>query len=126
MGLPWFRVDTSLPTHDKILELIGAGPKGKGAAFVYVAGLAYCAMHETDGMIRRAALPFIHGTPTEARMLAEARLWEVVEGGWQVVNYLDRGRSSATSAAISEARAAAGRKGAQKRWHGDEEGKSND
>lgn len=120
MGLPWFRADTNLPTHDKILALLEASPKGKGAAFVYVCSLAYSAGHETDGFIRRAALPFIHGTATEARLLAEARLWEVVEGGWQIVNYAERQRSSTTSAEISAARAAAGRKGAQKRWHGDD------
>lgn len=119
MGLPWFRLDTSIPSHDKILVLLGSSPKGKGAAFVYVCSLAYSAMHETDGMIRAAALPFVHGTRADAQLLAEARLWEVVEGGWRIVNYTERQRSSSTSAEISEKRAEAGRRGAQKRWHGE-------
>lgn len=29
MGLPWFRADTNLPTHNKVLELLGKSPKGK-------------------------------------------------------------------------------------------------
>jgi hypothetical protein len=119
MGLPWFRVDTNLPTHDKILALIEASPKGKAAAFVYVCSLAYATGHTTDGFIRRAALPFIHATPTEARLLAESRLWEVVEGGWQIRNFLERNRSAETDKVISSARAAAGAKGAQKRWQPD-------
>lgn len=120
MGLPWFRADTNLPSHDKILELVGLGPKGKAAAFVYVCSLAYSAGHETSGYIRRAALPFIHGTPTDARMLAEARLWEVVEGGWQIKNWGNRQLIGAASQALSEVRAEAGKKGAAKRWHKEE------
>lgn len=121
MGLPWFRLDTNLPTHDKILALLENGPKGKSAAFVYVCSMAYAAGHETDGFIRRAALPFIHATTVDARLLAEARLWDVVEGGWNVHNFTDRQRTAETSKAISVARAAAGKSGAQKRW-GDSKG----
>lgn len=115
MGLPWFRADTNLPTHDKILELVGHGVKGKAAAFVYVASLAYSAGHETSGFIRRAALPFIHGTTTEARMLAEARLWDVVEGGWQIRNYGTRQLVGAEAQAMHDSAVERGRKGGQQK-----------
>lgn len=116
MGLPWFRADTNLPTHDKILDLLGRSPKGKGAGFVYMCGLAYCAGHETDGFIARAALPFVHGTAVEARLLAEVRLWEVVEGGWRIRNWGTRQLVGAESQALSDERSKAGKKGAEARW----------
>ena len=117
MALPWFRADTNLPTHDKILDLLGRSPKGKGAAFVYVCSLAYAAGHETNGYIARAALPFVHGTPAEARLLAESRLWDVVEGGWQIRNWGNRQLVGAESQALHEKAVEAGKKGADKRWN---------
>jgi len=116
MGLPWFRADTNLPMHDKILDLLGRGPKAKGAAFVYVCSIAYCVGNGTDGKIATAALPFIHGTQPEARLLMEARLWVQVEGGWQIPNFGTRQMIGASAQAISEARSVAGKKGAEARW----------
>jgi len=116
MGLPWFRADTNLPTHDKILDLLGRSPKGKGAAFVYVCSLAYSAGHETSGFIAKAALPFVHGTVTDARLLAEARLWEIVEGGWRIKNWGTRQLVGAESQTLHDIRSEAGKKGADARW----------
>jgi len=86
-GLPWYRGDTNLPTHDKILDLLGASPKGKGAAFVYMCSIAQSVGNGSDGIIKRAQLPFIHGTPTDARLLVDAGLWEVIDGGWRIRNF---------------------------------------
>lgn len=119
MGLPWFRADTNLPTHDKVLELLGKSPKGKGAAFVYVCSLAYSAGHETSGFIARAALPFVHGTTLEARLLAEVRLWDVVEGGWRIRNWGTRQLVGAESQAVHDTAVERGKKGADKRWKAD-------
>lgn len=119
MGLPWIRLDTNIPTNTKILELAGRGDKGLAAAFVYVASLAHAGGHETSGFIAKGALPFVHGKPAHARLLAEARLWIVVEGGWQIANWGERNLVGATSQALSEVRAAAGRKGAATRWGDD-------
>lgn len=116
MALPWFRADTNLPTHDKILELLGKSPKGKGAAFVYVCSLAYAAGHDTSGFIARAALPFVHGTAPDARMLAEVRLWDVVEGGWNIRNWGTRQLVGAEAQAIHDSAVARGKKGADARW----------
>ncbi|QPZ39723.1 hypothetical protein [Paramicrobacterium chengjingii] len=118
MGLPWFRADTNLPTHDKMLDLLGRSPKGKGAAFVYVCSLAYSAGHDTSGFIAKAALPFVHGTPTEARLLAETRLWEIVEGGWQIRNWGTRQLVGAEAQAIHESAVERGRKGGQAKARG--------
>jgi len=114
-GLPWFRADTNMPTHDKVLELVGARG-GKAAAFVYMCSLAYAVGHGTDGLIKKAALPFVHGTTTEARLLVDYRFWVVVEGGWQIKNFGTRQMVGAEAQAISSARSEAGKKGAESRW----------
>jgi len=115
-GLPWARLDTNLPTHDKVLELVGVGARGKSAGFVYVCGLAYSVGHGTDGLIRRAALPFIHGTTGDARLLVDARLWIPVDGGWTIANFGTRQAAGAAAQSLSEARSEAGRRGAAERW----------
>jgi len=117
-GLPWARLDSNLPSHDKVLELVGVGARGKSAAFVYVCSLAYSVGQGTDGLIRRAALPFIHGTPADARLLVEARLWVPVEGGWQIVNFGTRQAVGMSSQVDQAARSEAARKSANARWHG--------
>ena len=119
MALPWFRADTNIATHDKILELLGKSPKGKGAAFVYVCSLAYSAGHETSGFIARAALPFVHGSTLEARLLAEVRLWDVVEGGWKIRNWGTRQLVGAEAQAVHDSAVERGKKGADTRWKGD-------
>jgi hypothetical protein len=108
-------MDTNLPSHDKIIELVGV-KGGKAAAFVYVASLAYSVGNGTDGLIRRAALPFVHGTNTDARILAEARLWDVVEGGWRIRNFGTRQMIAAESQAAADAISEQRKRAANKRW----------
>lgn len=121
MPLPWVRVDTNLPTHEKILGLASLGQKGLAAAFVYVCSITYAGGHDTSGFIAKAALPFVHGTPAMARLLVEARLWVPVDGGWQIKNWGDRNVVGAAQQAIAEATSAArsanGKKGADARWN---------
>ncbi|WP_442575897.1 hypothetical protein ACSBPH_01725 [Microbacterium sp. F51-2R] len=119
-GLPWIRCDTNVNTHDKILELVGLGAKGKSAGFVYWMALTYSGAHDTGGLIKKAVLPFVHGTPADARALVDARLWAIVEGGWQIVNYGTRNVVGASQQAVADAIRAAqiegGKKGAHERW----------
>lgn len=114
MTLPWFRVDTNLPTHDKITELVASSPKGAAAAFAYVCSLANAVGNETDGLIKRGQLPFIHATPALAALLVTAGLWDVVEGvGWRIRNFGTRqvvgGSEQAKADEISKVRADAAR-----------------
>lgn len=117
MGLPWVRLDTTIASHDKILDLIGRR-NGHRAAFVYVCSLAYAGGNGTDGHIPFAALPFIHATKTDAHALVEVGLWTPTPCGWSIRNYGDRQQLSAVSDAIR----AGQRRGALKanctRWHG--------
>lgn len=118
MGLPWFRADTNLPTHDKILELLDKSPKGKAAGFVYFCSLAYAAGHDTSGVIKRAALPFVHGTAADAQLLAEVRLWEVIEGGWRIRNWGTRQLVGAESQAVHDSAVERGRLGGKAKANG--------
>lgn len=88
MGLQWIRLDTSLPDHPKILELMEE-PGGREAGFVYLCSMAYCGKHETDGFISRSALTRVNGRAKDARLLVKARLWVEQPGGWQVHGWDD-------------------------------------
>lgn len=117
MGLPWIRLDTNVAANDKIADLVEEfGAKGKAAGFVYFCALAYSGGHESDGLIKRSALKFVHGTPADASLLVRADLWLEAEGGWLIKNYGTRQLVGAQQQVISAARSAAGKKGAESRW----------
>ena len=115
-GLQWFRMDTNLPTHDKILDLVGVR-EGYRAAFVYTCGLAYAAGHSTDGLVPFNALHIVHGTRRHAELLVEHGLWKPHPKGWEIPNWLERQQSSVIAESIRAAESTGGRRGACARWH---------
>lgn len=116
-GLPWVRIDSDLAQNPKIAELASEhGQKGLAAAFVFICSIGHCAAHNTDGEIKKAMLPFIHGTTATARLLVETGLWEVAEKGWRVVNYASHQPMKAARDADAAARSEAARKAANARW----------
>lgn len=120
MGLPWVRLDTSIPTNDKIIELSGRGDRGLAAAFVYVSSLAHAAGQETSGIVKRGALPFLHGKPGHAKLLVEVGLWaELPDGkGWSIVNYGSRNLVGMAAQEAENERSRKARDAANARWHG--------
>ena len=119
MALPWVRLDSNIAGHDKILNLVSdPSPKRWQAAASYMFSLGWSGGSGTDGKIPRAALPFIHGTPTTARLLVVYRLWEDVPTGWTIRNFDQRQELLI----VSESKRAAQRAGALKgnciRHHG--------
>lgn len=112
MAMPWVRLDTGFPDHPKILALIGA--KKPRAALLYVFGLAYSGRHELDGFIPAAALPFIHGTKSEALALCDVGLWHARQGGYEINDWQEYQPSSEETARKKES----ARQAALKRWHG--------
>ena len=117
MTLPWFRVDSGIATHDKVLRLL-AEREGYRAFTVYICSMGYAAQHGTDGFIPRYALPHLHGTDRHAQLLVEARLWNYADGGWEVHNWTARQEL----AVVTEAKRQAQRLGARRtncvRYHG--------
>ena len=47
-------------------------------------GLAYAGKHGTDGFIPKWALSRINGRPADAAKLIAVRLWNEVDGGWEI------------------------------------------
>ena len=87
MGLNWVRVDSAFARNHKIIELAHA--KQWQAITAYVCGLGYSAEHGLDGFIPKAALPFIHASPSIARQLVNVELWLAVVGGWEVHDWAE-------------------------------------
>lgn len=111
MALPWVRLDTGLPDHPKMLALINA--KKHKSALVYTLGLSYCGRHELDGFIPEAALPFIHGTKSDAQALCEVGFWHARKGGYEINDWASYQPTSEEHTRRKER----ARLAAEKRWH---------
>lgn len=110
MGLPWVRLETSLPTNPKTLALVEDGAFRAFSA--YICGLSYCGAQGTAGFIPRAALPFLHARKSDAAKLVEVGLWVECAGGWDVNGWND---FQPTSEEI-QARSERAKKAAAIRW----------
>lgn len=111
MALPWVRLDSNIGSHDKVLALLSdPSPKRWQAFASYMTALAWSGGHGTDGAIPRAALPFVHGTDSTAKLLCKYRLWEARTADWLIVNYSLRQELDL----ITEAKRAAQSLGARK------------
>lgn len=116
-GLPWVRIDSDLAQNPKVADLVAEyGARGKAAAFVFVCSIGYAAAHNTDGAIRKAMLPFVHGTAADARILVEAGLWDVAEKGWRISRYAEHQPTMAAREAEAKARSQKARDAANARW----------
>lgn len=101
------RIDSSVPRNRKFVQ---AGP---APAWLWVCGLAYCQEGLTDGFIPTEAIDYL-GVKNARRLaghLERAQLWDKVDGGWHVHDYLKHNRSSSQVAAIKEERRESGRSG---------------
>lgn len=102
--MPWVRIDENFPHHPKVMA---AGPLGLA---MQVAALCYCNRYLTDGFIPKAVVPTLlnfDGLAVRVRHgelvgdgkdatwelvvedLLRAGLWEEVEGGYRIHDYLD-------------------------------------
>lgn len=119
MALPWFRVDSHIASHDKILMLLSdPSPKRWQASFSYVCAIGWSVDQGTDGRIPPMALPFVHGNAATARLLVTYRLWHEAPHGWEIVNFAERQQLDAITAGKQEAARFAAAKGNCIRWHG--------
>ena len=86
-GLPWFRVDSHIATHDKIIRLMEYRNGSKAFAMMLF-GIGWSVGHGTDGVIPLSALPYIHGTKSLGNVLVMFNLWEEIPGkGWLIPNF---------------------------------------
>jgi hypothetical protein len=121
VNLPWFRVDTDIASHDKIVDLLNdpAGARYR-AAFSYICALGHSVAHGTDGHVGPHALPFIWGTRQTATLLVNHGLWTPNGHGWQIRNFEVRQQLNDVTEARQEIARESGRRGACLRWHGPE------
>jgi hypothetical protein len=86
----YVKVECSVPENHKFLK---AGP---APSWLWVCGLCYCQRGLTNGFIPDAAVDYF--PVKNARRLAEhlvaAALWEKVESGWMVHDYLKHNKSA--------------------------------
>ena len=84
--MSWLKIDDQFPDHPKVVE---AGPL---ASWLHVCGMAYCARYLTDGFIpggQIRKLADVDNASDLAAKLVQAGLWETVDGGFVVHDYLD-------------------------------------
>lgn len=88
--MPWVRIEEKALTHPKIFGL-------SHAAFrLWVAGLAHCQQHLTDGFMPHAIVRTLIAVSTQRiDELVNAGLWERVTSGYQVHDYLQHNDSRA-------------------------------
>ena len=119
MSLPWVRMDTNLPHHDKVLSLLSDPSVKRWQAMAsYCFSIMWSGGAGTDGHVPRAALGTVHGTKDTARLLVKHGLWDENGHGWRIRNFEQRQELHV----ISEGKRAAQRLAAIKtnceRWHG--------
>lgn len=84
--MPWVKLDDAFPEHAKIERA------GEAAAWMFVCGLCYCSRALTDGFISAARMRRLttgrYPEKTASRLVSVG-LWDRVEGGFAVHDYLD-------------------------------------
>ena len=107
--MAWVKLDDGFFRHDK------ARAAGKDGRALFVASLAYAASRRSDGFIADTHLGVVAAEaevrPTVAKMLVQVGLWEVVDGGYRVHDYLDYQPSAEQVDELRQKRAAAGARG---------------
>lgn len=83
MGLPWIRLDTSMPDNPKILGLL-TEKNGHRAAFVWICCMTYAGKHDTAGFIPREAASRVNASTTDLALLVRVDLLTEAAGGWHV------------------------------------------
>lgn len=83
----WVKVDDNMFQNAKVHGV------GFRARWCYVASIQYASANLTDGFISRNVLRLIDANQRIAEELQAAGLWESVDGGWVIHDYLRHNRS---------------------------------
>jgi len=101
----WFKVDDSIPFHPKVVAA------GNLAIGLWLRAGGWCAQQMTEGFIPTGMLAPLGGTPSTARKLVGAGLWDVAEGGWRFHDWHTYQPARAEVEGRRKQRAEAGAKG---------------
>jgi hypothetical protein len=105
--MAYVQVDCSVARNRKLVK---AGP---APSWLWLCGLCYCQEGQTDGFIPTEALPYL-GVKNAKQLsfhLEQAGLWDVVPGGWQVHDYLEKNKSAEEIAELKAKRGSGGKLG---------------
>lgn len=118
--MAWVKLEDSIVEHRKHLQ---AGP---AACWLWVCGIAYCQRQLSDGFIPDTALPILGVIKQPKRLadqLVKVGLFDRVDGGYCVHDYLDHNLSKAAALERRDAQHAAkvkaGQAGSRARWQND-------
>lgn len=103
--MAWFKVDDSIPFHPKVVAA------GNLAIGLWLRAGGWCAQQMTEGFIPTGMLAPLGGTPSTARKLVGAGLWDVAEGGWRFHDWHTYQPTRAEVEGRRKQRAEAGAKG---------------
>lgn len=103
--MAWFKVDDSIPFHPKIIAA------GNLAIGLWLRAGGWCAQQMTEGFVPTGMLAPLGGTPSTARKLVGAGLWDVAEGGWRFHDWHTYQPTRAEVESRRKQRAEAGAKG---------------
>ncbi|MFJ6566260.1 hypothetical protein ACIQNU_02480 [Streptomyces sp. NPDC091292] len=84
--MPWVKLDDRFPSHRKVALL------SDRAFRLHVSALCWCAENLTDGCIAERELPLVakvRAVKVTAKQLEDAGLWDRVDDGWQIHDYLE-------------------------------------
>lgn len=82
-GLPWIRLDTSMPDNPKVLGLL-TEKDGHRAAFVWICCMAYAGKHGTAGFIPRESVTRVNARTIDMARLEAAGMLTQSAGGWSI------------------------------------------
>jgi len=114
MRMAWTRVDDKFLMNPKVQSV------GVHGMALYISGLIYCNANLTDGFISNSMLPVLCGLAFQvppqktSERLVQANLWERVEGGFRVHDFLHFNKSKQEIELLNHQRAINGSKGGRK------------
>lgn len=113
--MAWARIDDNFFNHPKVRKA------GKDAVIFHMAALCHCNSFTTDGFISDDTLELIAAQAFQrkanglAEVLVECELWDRIEGGYQIHDYLEYNYSKQQVDEIKTKRSEAGKQGGRPR-----------
>lgn len=81
--MSWVKIDDNFSEHPKVIKLSDSSFR------LHIRVMCYCSKFLTDGIIEDSTVDGMRGKVRDVRELVGAGLWDVVQGGWQIHDYLE-------------------------------------
>lgn len=109
--MAWGKVD------DKLHASVKWRRATKGGRALWTTALSWCSDQENGGQVPSDMLRVLDGTPSDAKSLVTAGLWDTTHDGWEFHDWADYNPDSASAKAVREAKSDGGKQGNHARWH---------